>query len=260
MNAPVVYSILLACSFSACTTPTELGPPIEPLAECSIRCTGSLGQDGFAERPEIEAASSPVALRSTIHVWQLPREVLGRLVPSSVPTASMILSASETERALARFREAPDSVLQVDGDLQLATEQTGFLALENQHAYIKRFVLEATTRAAILDPEIDVVQSGLRFHLRPVFDDARGPWKLEVHMESVDRPESLPMANLPTIVSHGQVTVQLPLFMRVDLETSAQLENGQSLLFTGPSPFGDEASLVAIVRPVESAPLEVAAH
>lgn len=213
--------------------PAFAGPQqaVQAIGEGQITILGNAAQRDWVRGFLAELRRDPSLITVRVQVILLPKGQLMQLLPDGVPR---FVGADELEQV--RARTADFDTLN-SPQVAVWPGQRAELSVLDQTAYIKDYSVEVVNGEQIVDPEIDVLSTGLEFDVR-VAPVAPGRFALrsEFSLTSAKRP--FPKHTVRVGALQTEVTVELPQVERMKVEGRFDVALGTAVLLGGFAPDG----------------------
>jgi hypothetical protein len=235
--------LLLAATACQSTTPelSDSWGALPVLDRVEIEYRGSLRTTGDAglkipefEYVDVSAGTTPPAWMIQVSVFDTSQQGVHRLIGESAMTENNqlsggVVSLEEMQRTLGAMVDAGDAALINEPRLVVFEGSRASMTVANQTAFIDHFDFERTPTSILMDPEIGVFMSGLLIDMVPQGRNDDGKLELEFHLtlsELIEMNEvesSYPLGG-------GSLTIQVPVFMRQDLNGLLTMSKDQAVV------------------------------
>lgn len=258
MRALPLSALLLFAFLPACRqAPVSVVPLLHVKERVALSCEGSYERQGFQDLDEASAPlKEPIGIRAELAFASFTRGEFAMLRESGHLTCAKV-SRQEAESMWAHSTPLYGITRST---LDLCADGPTYAAYESDTSFITGFRLVSNETAALLDPIVESMRSGLRLKIAPHRNDspslepAPAPFRFEIEQLVLQLP--VEVSEAPALVGGQSVHFHTPIFRRVNLATETTLQFDEALVVMGPSAeAGDRAFLATLtILPVQGAP------
>lgn len=201
----------------------------------SLRCSNDAGlKIPEFEYVDVKEGKTPPAWMIQVGVFDTSQQGVHRLIGNSAMTANNQLSGGvvaleEMQRTLGAMVDAGDATLVNEPRLVVFEGSRASMTVANQTAFVDHFDLERTSSASLMDPEIGVFMSGLLIDMVPQGRNGDGKLELEFRLTLSELLEMNEVESRAPI-SGSSLTLQVPVFMRQDLNGLLTLADDEAIV------------------------------